>query len=106
MARALQEGHLLRRALLDYVGPERADLLAWADRIKPPELGDVPPELLAALPTFSDGRLDHLAFTPIPPPLQQPWLPRQPNQLSAPVGRCARPPRQKERRRGGQAARG
>ena len=46
MARALQEGHLLRRALLDYSGSERADLLAWADRIKPPELGDVPPNLL------------------------------------------------------------
>ena len=90
MARALQEGHLLRRTLLDYSGSERADLLAWADRIKPPELGDVPPDLLTALPTFSDGRLDDLAFTPIPPPLQQPWLPRQPNQLPAPWGRCPR----------------
>jgi hypothetical protein len=78
LARSVHEGDLLRRALLEHDGASRDDFVAWADRIRPPELGDIPPILLDSLPAFSDARFDEVTFSPIVAPLAQPWLPRLP----------------------------
>lgn len=51
--------------------------LLWLDRIRPPELQDVPADFFQRLPTFSDARLDGLPFTaPYTPPLLAKLLPR------------------------------
>jgi hypothetical protein len=88
--RAIYEGKMLRRAHLADHGPLRDAFQAWADRISPPELADIPPDLMSNLPAFCDDRLDEVAFAPIVQPLSQPWLPRMPNQRPAPRNRCPR----------------
>ena len=72
LARCVHDGDLLRRALLEREGASRDDFVAWADRIRPPELGDIPPILLDSLPAFSDARFDEVPFSPIVAPLAQP----------------------------------
>jgi hypothetical protein len=103
MMRSVYHGDLLRKALLAQHGASRADSLAWADRILPPDLEDTPTQLLDSFPGFSDARFDEVPFpgfsdarfdevplSLIVEPLAQPWLPRLPNQRAAPAGSCPR----------------
>jgi hypothetical protein len=66
--------------------------LLWADRIRPPELQDVPPEFFDNLPTFDDERLDSILLTPPFQPSPSVKLLPRPLQPSAPAGLCPRTP--------------
>ena len=90
LLRGIREGAMLRDALLSETGDNADDLAAWAERIRPPELQDVPEGLLERLPSFTDPRFDGLSFSPIPEPPHTRWMPRMPEQQAPPAGRCPR----------------
>ena len=69
----------LRTALLDRADSTPDDA-AWADRLRPFDLNEIPSHLLESLEPFSDHALDHLPFEEIPPPITTTWLPRAPAQ--------------------------
>ena len=73
----------LRTALFETTGDSAQDMLHWADRLKPPELSDVPGGLLGKLPGFEDAGLDALPFAKLPPPHRLQPLTRQPQQNTA-----------------------
>lgn len=66
------------------------DLIFWGQAVRPPELQDVPADLLNSLPTFDDARLDVLPFVPVHVPPKLDKLRVKPPQPPAPVGQCPR----------------
>ena len=61
-------------------------LSGWIDRIHPLDASDIPPSLLAALPSYDDAGLERLPFSPVYQPLHTPWLPLPPKQPAVPDG--------------------
>ena len=82
--------HLLRERLHADDSSLSEDMALWADRLQPPELSDIPSELLDQLPSFSDGRFDQLTFAEPPKPNTLARLVRMPRQESPPEGACPR----------------
>ena len=82
--------HMLQERLLADDSSMSDDLALWADRLQPPELSDIPSELLDQLPSFSDGRFDQLTFAKLPKPHALARLVRMPRQESPPEGVCPR----------------
>ena len=82
--------HLLQQRLHSDDSDLSEDMDLWADRLQPPELGDVPLELLQQLPSFSDPRFDQLTFSSPPKPNALRRLVRMPRQVAAPDGACPR----------------
>lgn len=70
-------GEWLRDALSRQDDPY---LAAWAAQILPPPLSEIPPSLLAQLPTFVDTRLDTLPLPGVIEPYVTEWLHRLPPQ--------------------------
>ena len=64
-------------------------LSGWREAIRPVDTGEIPPGLLADLPSFADGRLDSAPLSLVPEPASTPWLPRPPRQREV-EGHCPR----------------
>ena len=88
LRRGLEEGDLLKTALLEQVGEGAADLHHWAGRVSPPDPSEIPPDLLSSLPDFGSSDLDELAFSEPAAPRRTSWLPRQPRQDPTPTPGC------------------
>ena len=85
----LGSSKLIVDALLEYRGEHAEYIQGWAELVRPPDLNDVPSELLEELPTFQDEQLSYYPLeTPYEPPVTK-WLPRRPPQPARP-GRCPR----------------
>ena len=80
LQRAARGGQALINALLQHDADAGGYLAAWAERIQPPPLAEIPADLLAHLPTFGDSRLGEIPFPAIVPPLQTEWWSRLPTQ--------------------------
>ena len=89
MWRLQQHAQALRERLR---GSGDAESHYWADVIRPEELHDVPPDLLANVPSFQDARLDQLLLTPPYMPPHKPRLLPKPQQRPIHTGtpRCPR----------------
>ena len=64
-------------------------LSGWREAIRPIDTGEIPPGLLANLPSFDDERLDLVPLSLVPEPASTPWLPRPPLQRAV-EGHCPR----------------
>lgn len=64
-------------------------LSGWREAIRPVDIGEIPPGLLADLPSFADERLDSAPLSLVPEPASTPWLPRPPRQREV-EGHCPR----------------
>lgn len=84
LSASLESERLLAAALAALDGDPL--LAGWREVIRPINTGELPPELLASPPDFSDARLDEVAFSPVYEPLTTPWLPRSPPQPDPPLG--------------------
>ena len=80
----LHAARLIVDALLEYKGEHAEYLQEWANLVKPPDLSDVPPGLLGALPTFEDQRISDYPLTAPYTPAETHWLPRRPRQPARP----------------------
>ena len=81
---------MLREALCCHEGECALDFTQWAERLRPPELCDAPPQLLASLPSFLDSRFDKVAYSmPYTAPMLA-GLDRLPPQAPLLHGRCVR----------------
>ena len=96
--RALNAMAKADRCLIDSIlaDVERGDSLleGWAEQVCPLNVAEVPEGLMAALPDFSDPKLDFVALTTVPRPIRTPWLPLPPLQPPAPsdAPACPRSP--------------
>lgn len=79
LAQLLRQDRVLH-TLLDVGSAEDGRLLGWKERITPPPLDEIPPELLANLPSFSDVNLRKVAMPDVNVPYLLPWVPLQPAQ--------------------------
>ena len=82
--------HSLQMHLHADTSPFSEDLEHWADRLRPPELSDIPEEMFERLPSFADTRFNSLPFSELPKPNLLGPLVRMPQQAPAPDGLCPR----------------
>ena len=87
MRKEVHEAKLIVDALLECEGRHSEYMAEWANLVKPPDLADIPPELLDALPSFEDEYISTYPFTRAYVPPVTSWLPRRPPQPERP-GRC------------------
>ena len=87
MKREVYEAKLIVDALLEQKGEDAEYMAEWANLVKPPDLMDIPPDLLSALPTFDDSYISAYPFTPAYVAPATSWLPRRPPQPER-SGRC------------------
>jgi hypothetical protein len=80
LQRAKRDSDLLVEALLGAGGDVASDFALWAERVRPIELGEIPPALLESLPDFMDETLAGVPFAVSPPPRFTERLPLPPRQ--------------------------
>jgi len=92
LARLLQQDSALGM-LLSRLETSDARLEGWHERIAPPPIEEIPPQLLANLPDFSNPELARVPLPSINLPYRLPWVAAQPPQLPPhePTPSCPRP---------------